>query len=140
MITHLSARTSPYYLKWRKVSKKPNQVKSDPKSGVTLLDLVRSQEGNDDVYPFKRNTYQNRKYITKDRLFFCLQNVRRGKKREQAYDGYVRKTLTKVWEILDYSCGQRLAPLLKTEVDRLRKFGELLIPHGCPCLASINVT
>ena len=33
--------------------------------------------------------------------------------------------LVKVWEILDYPCGQRLAPALKEQIDRLRNTKEL---------------
>ena len=40
----------------------------------------------------------------------------------------MRAALKDVWEIFDRPCGQRLAPLLRTEVDRLRRFGELLVP------------
>lgn len=47
------------------------------------------------------------------------------KKRKQVYDGQVVAALARLWEIFDYPCGQRLAPLLKTEVDRLRQLGEL---------------
>jgi hypothetical protein len=35
--------------------------------------------------------------------------------------------LTKLWRLFDYPCGQRLAPLLKTETERLRKLKELVI-------------
>jgi len=41
----------------------------------------------------------------------------------------VRAALAKIWEIFDYPCGQRLAPLLRTEVDRLRQLEELIIPN-----------
>jgi len=37
----------------------------------------------------------------------------------------VVSALVKLWEIFDYACGQRLAPALKREVERLRQFGEL---------------
>ena len=47
------------------------------------------------------------------------------KRRKEYYDSYVREALVQVWRIFDYPCGQRLEPLLKTEVDRLRKLGEL---------------
>jgi len=47
------------------------------------------------------------------------------KKRKVYYDGYVKDALVQIWRIFDYPCGQRLEPLLKTEVDRLRKLGEL---------------
>ena len=44
------------------------------------------------------------------------------KKRKVYYDGYVKAALVQCWRIFDYPCGQRLERLLKTEVDRLRKF------------------
>lgn len=47
------------------------------------------------------------------------------KRRKEYYDGYVRSALVQAWRIFDYPCGQRLAPLLKSETDRLRKLGEL---------------
>lgn len=47
------------------------------------------------------------------------------KKREQYYDNSVKPALVRMWQIFDYSCGQRLEPLLKTETDRLRMLNEL---------------
>lgn len=47
------------------------------------------------------------------------------KKRAPVYDGEVTAALAKVWEIFDAPCGLRLVPLLATEVERLRSFGEL---------------
>ena len=74
------------------------------------------------------NTHQNRKYvIRKIRSSISLVPKRRGGK-EVIYDGYVKAALAKVWEIFDYPCGQRLAPLLRTEVDRLRQLEEIVIP------------
>ena len=35
--------------------------------------------------------------------------------------------LVKVWKILDYICGKRLAPVLGEAVERLESFGEI----GC---------
>lgn len=49
------------------------------------------------------------------------------KKRKVIYDGYVKEVLAKIWEIFDFACGQRLEPLLKTDiVERLREFGEIV--------------
>lgn len=53
--------------------------------------------------------------------------VRPRNKRAAVYDGEVTAALVKLWEIFDYPCGQRLAPLLATEVRRLRQFRELLV-------------
>lgn len=47
------------------------------------------------------------------------------KKRKQYYDNCVRVALVCCWRIFDHPCGQRLQPLLKDEVNRLRKLGEL---------------
>lgn len=38
--------------------------------------------------------------------------------------------LKKIWEIMDYSCGQRLAPQLAEIITKLVKFKELLIPEA----------
>jgi len=74
------------------------------------------------------NTGQNRKYvIRKLSSSISLVPKRRGGK-EVIYDGHVKAALAKLWEIFDYPCGQRLAPLLKTEVDRLRQLEEIVIP------------
>lgn len=49
------------------------------------------------------------------------------KKRKVIYDGYFKVALIRVWEILDYPCGQRLVSSLRETdlVEKLRKEGEL---------------
>lgn len=77
---------------------------------------------------YLRNTHQNRKYaIRRIRSFSSAPRERR--KRKQTYDGYVKVALAKLWEIFDYPCGQRLAPLLKIEVNRLRQLEEIFISN-----------
>lgn len=54
---------------------------------------------------------------------------RRKKKRgprQATYDREVQSALIKVWEVFDYPCGQRLAPALEREIERLRKAKELV--------------
>lgn len=46
---------------------------------------------------------------------------RRGKR----YGAEVKAPLARVWEVFDYPCGQRLVPILRAQVDRLRALGEL---------------
>ena len=76
-----------------------------------------------------RNTHQNRKYVI-SKINSCLSSVpKKTRKRKHIYDGYVKAALAKVWEIFDCPCGQRLAPLLKTEIPRLRQLEEILIPN-----------
>ncbi len=77
---------------------------------------------------YLKNTHQNRKYaIRRIRSFSSAPKERR--KRKQTYDGYVKAALAKLWEIFDYPCGQRLAPLLRTEVNRLRQLEEIFISN-----------
>lgn len=74
-----------------------------------------------------RNTGQDRKYsIKKFRYKVKIKGKEQRKPRKEYYDGYVRAALARCWEIFDYPCGQRLEPLLKTEVDRLSRLGELV--------------
>jgi len=51
------------------------------------------------------------------------------RRRKTKYGSDIKAVLAKVWEIFDYPCGQRLAPLLKTEVERLRAFKELRVTN-----------
>jgi len=75
------------------------------------------------------NTGQNRKHvIRKIRSRVSLVPKRRGGK-EVIYDGHVKAALAEVWDIFDCPCGQRLAPLLKTEVDRLRQLEEIFVSN-----------
>jgi len=76
-----------------------------------------------------RNTHQNRKYVISKINSFISSRPKKTKKRKQIYDGYVKAALAKVWKIFDYPCGQRLAPLLKSEVSRLRQLEEIFIPN-----------
>ncbi|TKJ47746.1 hypothetical protein CEE34_02225 [Candidatus Aerophobetes bacterium Ae_b3a] len=77
-----------------------------------------------------KNTHQNRKYVMrKIKSFISLASRRRGGK-EVIHDGYVKVALAKLWDIFDEPCGQRLAPLLKTEVECIRQLEEIFISNG----------
>ena len=66
------------------------------------------------------NTGQNRKYVIRRIHSFSPTYTRPRKRvRKKCYDGPVKAALVKTWEIFDYPCGQRIAPLLETEVGRL---------------------
>lgn len=74
-----------------------------------------------------KRTGLNRKYIIRKLRHLSNLDKKKAKprRRKQLYDGYVRAALVRCWEIFDYPCGQRLKPLLKEEVERLRRLGEL---------------
>ncbi len=75
----------------------------------------------------EKRTELERKYLVKK--LKPLSNLDKSKqdrkKRKVIYDGYVKLSLIKCWEIFDYPCGQRLKPLIEIETDRLRRLKEL---------------
>jgi len=75
----------------------------------------------------EKRTGLNRKYlITKVRPKSNLDVIARArKKRSCVYDNEVKAALAVAWEIFDRPCGDRLAPLLRDEVTKLRQLGEL---------------
>ena len=76
----------------------------------------------------RKRTKLNRKVLI-GKLAHAPAPQRRKKKRgprQRAYTPEVLGALVKVWEIFDYPCGQRLAPALRQEVERLRKTKELV--------------
>ncbi len=74
-----------------------------------------------------RNTEQERKYaIKKFRYKAKLKPEGSTRKaRKEYYDGPVKSALARLWAIFDYPCGQRLAPLLKDESEKLRALNEI---------------
>ncbi len=73
-----------------------------------------------------KTTKQNRNYvIRKIRKGICFKSNFGKRKRKVEYDGYVKNVLVQIWKIFDYPCGQRLKPLIKTEIEKLRKLKEI---------------
>jgi hypothetical protein len=74
-----------------------------------------------------KRTGLDRKYLIRKLRPLSTLDKKKAKRRrrKELYDGYVRAALVKCWEIFDYPCGQRLAPLLLAEVPRLEKLNIL---------------
>lgn len=88
----------------------------------------KSRKGKTEILnQYCRDTGQNRKYVIRKINGTIFLGKKEKRKREVVYDGYVTAALAKVWEIFDYSCGQRLVTSLREEIDRLRKMNELVI-------------
>ena len=74
----------------------------------------------------RKRTHLNRKVLI--RKLAHPAKVRVSQKRpprKASYGVEVLVTLVQVWEIFDYPCGQRLQPVLRRELERLRKAREL---------------
>lgn len=89
---------------------------------------ITKRQKSEVLKEYCKNTCQNRKHvICKIRKGSYLHNKQQKKKRirKKYYDNAVTLALIECWRIFDYPCGQRLEPLLKQEVARLRSLGEL---------------
>ena len=84
-------------------------------------------ESSSGLNEYCSNIGQSRKHVIR-KIHRAEIRPKQRKKRKEIYDGQVKAALAKIWEIFDYPCGQRLKPLLETEVDRLSEFGEIEIP------------
>ena len=76
----------------------------------------------------EKRTGLNRKYlIEKLRVRSNIDKTKADrKKRKQKYGNEIRPALKRCWKIFDKPCGQRLEPLLKNELDRLREKKEVV--------------
>ena len=93
----------------------PRYLKTDRKGRTSLLN------------EYCLNTGQNRKYVIRKIHQIAFREPTPRKKRVRHYGYEVQDALWKIWKIFDGPCGQRLQPLLETEVARLRDLGELRI-------------
>lgn len=78
------------------------------------------------------NTGHNRKYITRrlsPKVDLTKNEWKKRKKKKWIYSADDICELSKVWEILDYPCGQRLKPVMGEIIDKLVEFGELDITN-----------
>lgn len=71
-----------------------------------------------------KNTHMNRKYVIR-KINSELPSEPAVRMRRSFYDSRIIAPLAKIWAIFDYPCGQRLSSILKIEIDRLVKFGEI---------------
>jgi hypothetical protein len=74
----------------------------------------------------RKRTRLNRKVLIRKLAHPAPVKAAKGRRRRgQTYGAEVKAPLARVWEIFDYPCGQRLMPVLREQVDRLRALGEL---------------
>jgi hypothetical protein len=79
----------------------------------------------------RKRTRLNRKVLIRKLAHPApAKTVQKRGRRGKSYGAEVKAPLAQVWEIFDYPCGQRLAPILREQVDRLRALGELRCPDA----------
>ena len=87
--------------------------RADEKSRSRLLDEAEKRTGH------------NRKYLIRVLNHSARPGPRRRRKRRAGYGAAVVTALVEVWDIFEQPCGQRMVVILRDEVERLRKLGEL---------------
>ncbi len=88
-------------------------VKADRRGKGLLLD------------EYCKNTGQNRKYAIRKINHQLFKEQPPRKRRPVYYGAELRRALLWFWKLFDRPCGQRLVPLLRTEVDRILRRGHL---------------
>lgn len=79
----------------------------------------------------RKRTRLNRKVLIRKLAHEPAAKVARARKaRAVSYGAEVVTALVKVWELFDYPCGERLAAVLGSELERLRKTRELRCTHA----------
>lgn len=74
----------------------------------------------------EKRTGLNRKYLIRVLNHAPARKVKSRRRRRSAeYGAVVVTALIEIWDIFEQPCGQRLAPALRTELDRLRRLGEV---------------
>lgn len=94
----------------------------------TLLERylrARKRQKGSILDEYCRNTGQNRKYVIRKISGLASNEPRPPRKRAPYYGPETARALEKLWRIFDYPCGQRLRPLIETELDRLRRLKEI---------------
>jgi len=73
----------------------------------------------------EKRTGLNRKYLIRILNHPPGQRLRKRRRRRAEYGAAVVTALVEVWDIFEQPCGQRMVAVLRSEVDHLRRLGEL---------------
>jgi len=78
----------------------------------------------------EKRTGLNRKYLIRILNHPRAAGPRKRRKRRAQYGAAVVTALIQVWDIFEQPCGQRMVPVLRHELNRLRKLGEVSCSDG----------
>jgi hypothetical protein len=108
--------------------------KLSKKEKMTRLDSIVAVTGYNRDYASRLLSIQDKSTYVKDgssgRSYRLVADARKAKKRprrKKKYDEEVLEILKKIWVIMDFPCGKRLAPCMSWLVPKLEAFGEIEI-------------
>ena len=70
-------------------------------------------------------THGKKVWINTQTVLVADARKKRPRNKEKVYDDKVIEPLKKIWQVMDYICGKRLAPMLKEVIPRLLRFREI---------------
>ena len=73
----------------------------------------------------EKRTGLNRKYLIRVLNHPAEARPQKRRKRRAKYGAAVVTALIEIWDIFEQPCGQRMVPVLRSELDRLRRLGEV---------------
>ena len=75
-------------------------------------------------------THGKKIWINTETVLVADVRKRPKRQKEKIYDDTLVAPLKKAWEMMDYICGKRLAPILKELIPRLIRFGEIRLTQA----------
>lgn len=112
----LGAVLAPKYQKARKKEK-----------GQILNQYVSATNYDRNYAAYVLRTHGKKVWVEPRRVVVSDIRKQTSRKKEKIYDDAVATALKKIWQIMDYICGKRLAPILKELIPRLIRFGEIRV-------------
>jgi hypothetical protein len=104
----------------------PRYRKARKKEKGLILDEFTKLTGYDRRYAsYVLRTHGKKIWINTETVLVSDVRKRNMRKKERIYDGAVVASLKKAWEMMDYICGKRLAPILRELIPRLIRYGEI---------------
>jgi hypothetical protein len=123
-----AAIVAPRYRKARKKEK-----------GLILDEFTKLTRYGRRYASYVLRTHGKKIWINPETVLVSDVRKRTTRKKERIYDDVVAASLKKAWEMMDYICGKRLAPILKELIPRLIRFGEIrLTPEAKDKLMKIS--
>jgi len=106
----------------------PRYQKAKKKDKGMILDEFTKLTGYGRRYASHLLTTQGRKlWVNETTVLKGDVRKRKARRKDPVYDNDVLEALKKVWPIMDYICGKRLAPVLKEVIIRLERCREIRI-------------
>jgi len=98
--------------------------------GDILEQFVKATQYNRCYAAHVLKTHGKKIWINTETVVVADARKKNKRKKERIYDVAVVSALKETWEMMDFICGKRLAPILKELIPRLIRFGEIRLTES----------